>query len=147
VSVRIVRVVRFVFAVAALLPVAAMTMGEGPPPATPAPEVVSRGAALYRIHCASCHGAKGTGDGPVAEALVKKPTDLTALARRPGGEFPRERVRSAIDGRTLVSAHGAREMPVWGLSFAESGRDAARPGEVESEIEALVRYLATIQRR
>ena len=55
-------------------------------------------------------------------------------------------MRSFIDGRTEVGAHGAREMPVWGLSFAEPGRDAQREGEVEAEIRALVRYLASLQR-
>ena len=79
-------------------------------------------------------------------ALRTKPADLTSLARRADGKFPEERVRSTIDGRTEIDAHGAREMPVWGLSFAEPGRDAQREGEVEAEIRALVRYLASLQR-
>jgi len=31
------------------------------------------GKADYQIHCASCHGAAGDGDGPVAQALNPKP--------------------------------------------------------------------------
>jgi mono/diheme cytochrome c family protein len=31
------------------------------------------GEADYQIHCASCHGAAGDGDGPVAQALNPKP--------------------------------------------------------------------------
>ena len=35
-----------------------------------------RGAALFKEHCANCHGAKGAGDGPMAKALAKPPRDL-----------------------------------------------------------------------
>jgi mono/diheme cytochrome c family protein len=116
--------------------------------ATPRPTdpVLARGALLYRIHCASCHGQGGAGDGPVAPALRKKPSDLTSLSQRARGKFPEERVRSTIDGRTEVSAHGVREMPVWGLSFADPGRDVSSEREIEAEISALVRYLASLQR-
>ena len=117
-----------------------------PTPTTLADEVLARGATLYRIHCASCHGAEATGDGPVAPALRKKPADLTALARRAEGKFPEERVRSFIDGRAELDAHGGREMPVWGLTFAERGLDSSREAEVQAEIRALARYIATLQR-
>jgi hypothetical protein len=82
----------------------------------------------------------------VASALVKKPADLTSITKRAGGKFPEERVRSAIDGRTELAAHGAREMPVWGLSFAEPGRDVSTEREIEAEIRALVRYVASLQK-
>src|SRR5687767_11954752 len=85
-----------------------------PTPTPAADAVATRGAVLYRIHCASCHGVEGKGDGPVAPALRKKPADLTALARRAEGKFPEEKVQSFIDGRTELDAHGGREMPVWG---------------------------------
>ena len=55
-------------------------------------------------------------------------------------------MHSSIDGRTVVAAHGARETPVWGLSFAEPGRDAPRESEIQAEIRALVRYVASIER-
>jgi hypothetical protein len=81
----------------------------------------------------------------VAPALVKKPPDLTSIAKRAGGKFPEERVRSTIDGRTELAAHGARDMPVWGLSFAEPGRDVSSEREIEAEIRALVRFIAKLQ--
>ena len=117
-----------------------------PTPAAAADPDVARGAVLYRIHCASCHGTEAKGDGPVAPALRKKPADLTALSRREGGKFPAEKVRSFIDGRAELDAHGGREMPVWGLSFAERGLDSARETEVQAEIRALARYLESLQR-
>ena len=40
--------------------------------------VVQQGEALFRTHCASCHGSEGRGDGPAAAALAGPPADLTA---------------------------------------------------------------------
>jgi putative copper export protein/mono/diheme cytochrome c family protein len=39
---------------------------------------IANGAALYRAHCATCHGAAGRGDGPGGAGLPKPPADLTA---------------------------------------------------------------------
>lgn len=40
-----------------------------------------RGAALFRLHCAACHGRTGTGDGPLAKNLgAPAPTDLRDVA-------------------------------------------------------------------
>jgi mono/diheme cytochrome c family protein len=56
-------------------------MGEPVNP-VPADETsIARGAELYQINCAMCHGAGGKGDGTVAAFLVKKkPADLTSEA-------------------------------------------------------------------
>jgi putative copper resistance protein D len=50
---------------------------------------ITRGAELYRRHCASCHGVAGHGDGPAARALAKDPADLTAkhAADHTAGDF------------------------------------------------------------
>jgi putative copper resistance protein D len=39
---------------------------------------IAHGAALYREHCAACHGSGGRGDGPAAAGLHPTPADLTA---------------------------------------------------------------------
>jgi mono/diheme cytochrome c family protein len=118
----------------------------GPTP-TPADPDLARGEMLYRVHCASCHGKQGSGDGPVASALRVRPVDLTRLEQRAGGQFPQVDVTAAIDGRTEIAGHGSRDMPVWGLTFVERGRDTPQEREVEAEIRALVRYLVSLQRR
>jgi putative copper resistance protein D len=48
-------------------------------PAVPyhATSIVS-GMAIYREHCAGCHGPAGAGDGPAARGLPRPPADLTA---------------------------------------------------------------------
>jgi mono/diheme cytochrome c family protein len=106
---------------------------------------VERGALLYRIHCANCHGDAGDGDGPMADVLCEAPTDLTRLARAAGGTFPADAVRGAIDGREAVRGHGRREMPVWGLTFQERGRDTDQEAEVRGRIDDLLAFLRSIQ--
>ena len=108
----------------------------------PSTGVNDEGSRLFRAHCASCHGASGRGNGPVADQLRHVPSDLTQYTRRNGGVFPSERVHRIIDGRDVPS-HGDRDMPVWGDVFklGSSGAD------VKARIEAIVRYLAGIQER
>lgn len=81
------------------------------------------GKQLYERFCASCHGVEGRGDGPVSASLAVEVPDLTLIARRAGGKYPRERIIRVIDGRHLFAAHGSRTMPVWGddLSRLEVG--------------------------
>ncbi|EYD72777.1 cytochrome c family protein [Limimaricola hongkongensis DSM 17492] len=62
----------------------------------PEPELPS-GRTLFMENCASCHGAGGRGDGPMARDLPRAPTDLTRLSRR-GQAFPTVHVMSYIDG-------------------------------------------------
>ena len=37
---------------------------------------LKRGAALYTVHCAACHGAEGRGDGPAAKGLNPVPANF-----------------------------------------------------------------------
>lgn len=113
---------------------------------------VSLGAEDFETYCASCHGESGAGDGPVAEYLALEPADLTKLARRNGGPFPRERITAIIDGREFVKVHGPRDMPVWGDWFkAEADTPGLRAEErelvVRARIDALVSYIETIQEK
>jgi mono/diheme cytochrome c family protein len=90
-------------------------------PAWSAEYVQMTGEDLYRRFCASCHGVQGRGDGPVAPAFKVEVPDLTLIARRAGGVFPRERILRIIDGRHVIGAHGSRTMPVWGEDFGRAG--------------------------
>ena len=64
-----------------LLAIAAAASACRPPDAEPT------GKALYLTYCASCHGAAGAGDGPLAASLAKPPSDLRRLAQRNQGRF------------------------------------------------------------
>lgn len=43
----------------------------------PSPELALRGAELFHIRCAECHGLTGDGNGPAAELMQLRPRDLT----------------------------------------------------------------------
>jgi len=106
------------------------------------------GSELFRVFCASCHGPEAHGDGPVAQTLKSKVPDLTRIAARNGGTFPKERVRETIDGQKAPRTHGTREMPVWGWDFYAIDRhDPERRARVNEMIGRLVDYLESIQRK
>ncbi len=106
------------------------------------------GRQLYVNACAGCHGAEGIGDGPVAELLSLPVPDLTRLASRNDGEFPRLEVIHVIDGRTGIRAHGG-PMPVFGaLITGQPGIEDAPDGSpvfADRRILALTDYLESIQ--
>lgn len=103
------------------------------------------GEELFERFCASCHGAGGRGDGPVAPSLATAVADLTSISER-YGEFSAARIRDAIDGRGVeVVAHGTRVMPVWGYEFfVEEGADIIAETEVRDAIARLVDYIAEL---
>ncbi|HTT12972.1 MAG TPA: c-type cytochrome [Burkholderiaceae bacterium] len=113
-----------------------------------------RGRREFESSCAVCHGVEARGDGPLRPFLIKRPPDLTTLARRRGGTFPAQDVMEMIDGRSSVQlgSHGTREMPVWGQVYLESAQDEAGRSKLHPEwsvrdrIMALVDYLAGLQR-
>lgn len=107
------------------------------------------GEALYRAHCAVCHGIEATGQGPMVTVLVVQPANLTTLVSRYGGVFPLERVAARIDGRDPLVSHGS-SMPVYGQFF--QGRDvvlkteAGQPLMTSQPIADLVAWLKVIQK-
>jgi mono/diheme cytochrome c family protein len=107
-------------------------------------QVKDEGAELYRAYCASCHGPSGHG-GTESRYGRHAPPDLTQYARRNGGVFPSERLMRIIDGRDVPS-HVEREMPVWGTTFMRASKDGSE-ATAKGRIEALVRYLRSIQAR
>lgn len=112
---------------------------------------LSAGAAEYQLSCAGCHGLRGRGNGPMAKSLTRKPTDLSKLEEANDYQFPFLKVFQVIDGRTMVTDHGTREMPVWGRRYVEDVGDSRGPygseTAVRERIEALVRHVQSLQER
>ena len=48
--------------------------------------------------------------------------DLTRLTESNGGQFPRQEVYDAIDGRKRFPAHIIGDMPAWGLKYQPDNR-------------------------
>lgn len=101
------------------------------------------GKEMYNVYCAVCHGAGSKGNGPAAEVLKTPPSDLTTLARKNGGKYPSDHVRSAIEGNLYISAHGSKEMPVWGDLFWRMSQ--GHSSEVQLRVNNLNRYIESLQ--
>lgn len=106
----------------------------------------------FESNCAACHGKGGQGDGSVVELLKRAPPDLTQLSRKNGGVFPIDRVYQTIEGGT-VTAHGSREMPIWGRDYRIQGAEYYMdvPYDPEAYVRTrllwLVEYLSRLQVR
>jgi mono/diheme cytochrome c family protein len=84
----------------------------------PAPsdkKTIDQGEKVAKINCASCHGAKGKGDGAAAVALNPKPADWTSA-----------RVQDESDGEIFWKiTTGRGPMPSWRhLLEATAGRSS-----------------------
>jgi mono/diheme cytochrome c family protein len=111
----------------------------------PAPNVnPASGKDMYMAYCAACHGADGRGDGPAAPALKTPPTNLTLLAAKKAGRFPEAQVQQSIKGDpNMLSAHGSKDMPVWGPTFLQLGSRSA--AQAQLRIRNLTSYIESIQ--
>jgi mono/diheme cytochrome c family protein len=103
------------------------------------------GEQVFATHCASCHGATGEGNGPVAPIFNLAVPNLRALDQRYDGHFPADEVARYIDGRDLPDAHGARQMPVWGDVFEATESIVPGAADPATRIAALVEHLRSIQ--
>jgi mono/diheme cytochrome c family protein len=106
------------------------------------PTASVNGADLFREYCAVCHGTDAKGSGPAADALKKRPADLTQLARKNGGNFPELPVMNYIKGEDVVAAHGSRDMPVWGTIF---GSMSPNQDLVQVRVYNLLKYIEGLQ--
>ena len=118
------------------------------------------GKTEYRSSCAACHGIDAKGDGPLSKNLKISPADLTILAKKNNGVFPVNTVYKIIDGRSSISSHGTREMPIWGYQFTPPQAFSLKPlddylysprasteGAVYGRIMAIIDYLVRIQEK
>ncbi len=94
---------------------------------------LAKAALLYRDNCASCHGEKGAGDGPLARAMDPPPIAFTDLARA------RERslasyfatIARGVDGTAMPGFAHLDADSRWALAFYLGG--FAFPAELAPE--------------
>ena len=101
------------------------------------------GREIFMDRCGACHGEDGKGNGPAVGALRAAPGDLTLLAKKNGGTFPKERVKEIVGGWTNLTIHGSREMPIWGDIFA--AKSPADQQIANERFQSLVSFLESIQ--
>jgi mono/diheme cytochrome c family protein len=98
---------------------------------------------LYDAYCAVCHGRNGRGRGPAHELLSTTAPDLTLLAQRNGGAFPRSSVEGCIRAsarRPSVAAES--DMPVWTAPLSPDHDPGAA-----THAESIADYVESLQRR
>ena len=78
-----------------------------------APADVDQGKALFAANCASCHGGRGSGDGPTAGAVVPPPTNFAL--KEPTQKRALEVLELGIPGTA---------MPPWNSHLDEEQRHA-----------------------
>lgn len=106
------------------------------------------GAAFFAANCTSCHGASGQGNGPLADGLTPRPTDITVLAQHNNGTFPTAQALAYIYGDP-EQAHLARVMPQFGGAMAEDLVPVEIDGVMTPTprvLAALLAYMESIQR-
>jgi mono/diheme cytochrome c family protein len=101
------------------------------------------GKEMFNSYCAVCHGTDGKGGGPAASALKVPPANLTLLSKNNGGKFPSNHVASVLGGEADLSAHGNKEMPVWGPLFRKLSQ--GNEAEVQQRIANLTKYVESLQ--
>jgi len=81
---------------------------------------------MFATYCAVCHGTEAKGNGPAAASLKKVPADLTKLSANNKGTYPEVHVKRYIEGADDITAHGTRDMPMWGDLFNSLDRNTAQ---------------------
>jgi len=114
----------------------------------PDPREEVSGRAAFLESCSACHGEDARGTGPLALGLDLHPADLTTIAARNGGSFPRDRVMSTIDGFAR-GAHFSPAMPEFGeTDLGQTVIVEETPGvgtPIPEKLLALADYLEGIQ--
>ena len=104
------------------------------------------GKQMYVSYCASCHGLDGRGHGPAASALKFAPADLSLLRKNNQGVYPGGHIAAVIKFGVEQSAHGSKEMPVWGPALQRmDGPGDGMNGKQSLRIANIVNYVETLQ--
>ena len=108
----------------------------------------ARGQQLYAVHCATCHGSRGEGDGPGAAGLLPAPSNLAEHDYAPeritvalwngvaGTAMPAWRDHSLDDLAALVEAVPGTERDRAGAVAARQ-LDGARSARVPGQLRAV----------
>ncbi|MEQ8895499.1 MAG: c-type cytochrome [Roseovarius sp.] len=106
------------------------------------------GRALFAENCAACHGPTAKGNGPLSTGLGTPAADLTRIAARRNGVWPRLEIMSIVDGYTKRT-NPRDDMPVISaltegpLVDFDTGNGITK--QVPARLVAMVAYLESVQ--
>jgi high-affinity iron transporter len=82
------------------------------------PDARTRGAALFRAHCALCHGERGDGQGARREGLTSSPRDFTSAGWRASTSARRVffAIREGLAGTPMASWKALSEQDAWDMT-------------------------------
>lgn len=80
---------------------------------------LSKGSMLYNAQCASCHGSKGDGNGPLAAALDPKPIAFTDQERAQSRSLMAlyQVISQGVEGTSMPSFASLTDDDRWALAF------------------------------
>jgi high-affinity iron transporter len=84
-------------------------------------ELVEKGRASFARNCASCHGAKGEGDGLAAKALKPPPKNLVTDPPKGGAPAVFELLGKGVKGTAMIAFKHLPEEERWALSYFVEG--------------------------
>ncbi len=109
-------------------------------------DAINRGKKIYTKECSQCHGGSGEGAGVASLGLGAPPPDLTRLAQRNDGVFPREFVRRFVLGKVAKEDPDAAMPDYSAVSLPHVYPNGGADGEVlEGDFEDLIDYLESNQ--
>lgn len=94
-------------------------------------EIVAKGKASFEINCASCHGAKGLGDGAAAAALDPKPRNLVTGTFKQGAK-PEQvfaTLGKGVAGTAMAPFGHLAEEERWALAYYVVELRGAKPAK------------------
>ena len=102
----------------------------------------NQGQTLYAVNCASCHGTKGYGDGPLADGLEPEPTNFhdIELMQQVSPFQAYNTIKLGVSGTSMRAFSELTEAQLWDLSFYIKGLQF---DDEEHDIETLRAHFET----
>lgn len=110
---------------------------------------IARGQQIYGQSCASCHGEKGLGDGPLAPSLDPKPANL-AQGERIASLSPFQAyntIRMGVAGTSMPTFQKLSEQEAWAVAFYVKSLQAVNqhPGATQTAADDAMRAVTLEQ--
>ncbi len=108
---------------------------------------IADGKRAYAEACASCHGAAGAGDGPLADGLDPRPTNF-AEGERVASLSPFQvynTIRMGVEGTAMPAHPRLSDREVWDLAFFVKSLQAAQAHPSVANRAARLRKVVTLE--